>query len=460
MSTIEWGPDAEKPSDGLISAAAGRDVSRPGAAPRLSVPRPRVLVPAVAATTFVLLAYMPFLGRGGALSDDASGSRVVEIAFLLAATLCAVVLRGRRRHLPTSAGAFWLAAVVATFSLWALITSLQGPLMVIGLAKAGELLALCFIAFQVTRDARAAVPTERRRIAGIALTGIVLMTGVLILSNIHLYGRLLPLENVTIVGAQQPLFSTDDWLGIDQRPRLLLGMNHPLASALVLAFGVICCIDASPPWAIKLPVLIGLSWLLHLCDARGIEAGTVLGVAFALFQKIRPSPFRGLLAILAIAAIVFVAAELVLSGDLHDLIVGFAGSDALTLNSRIPLWTYALALVPKHPLMGVGYFSTQFYLLQTFPFAGHAHNSFIEVLVSTGMIGAVLFLMFLILWVYALVRTADPLLIGISPIVAFEGSLDPILFTPGPGMFLMMLVMFNALMSRPSRAYAREGRSL
>jgi O-antigen ligase len=392
-------------------------------------------------TVFVLLAYLPFLDRPDPTSVSVSKSRVAELLLLAAAMAGGIALRGRRRRAAASSAAFLLITLVTSFSFWAMVTSFWGLLLLTGLIKAFELLATCFVAFQVAAAARASAPPMRSPISIVILLSVIVVLAVLIVSNLVLQGAPLPLSHVAA------------WPSNDGRPRLLLGANHPLTSALLLAFGVICCIDAEQMWTLKLPLLICLGWLLQLCDARGIGAGCIVGIVLSFSLKLPRSPYKLLLIAFVLSAMVLVAVTILLSGQVEDVVVGVAGNDVFSLNSRVGLWSYVLERVPDNPLMGVGYYSTRSYVLTAFPFAGHAHNSAIEVLFSTGLIGLSCFILFLVLWAYALVKTTDRLLIGVSPIALIEGSLDPILFTPGIGMFLFSLVLFNALFAlkyRPS----------
>ncbi len=385
------------------------------------------------AMVFVLLAFIPMLGQADPTSTAVSPSRLVELLLLSMAAGCGVLLRGRNGRVELPVSVSCLIALITAFSLWAMVTSLQGPLLLTGLVKALELLVICFVAFEIVCATRPTEPGDPGRLANVALLSILCSVAVLIVLNVIQQHRPLPLAGVA------------DWPSTYSRPRLMLGQLHPLTSGLLLALGVIFCLYARMPWWFRLVSLVGLAWLLRLCDARGSEFGLWVGLLLSLFSKLPSSPYKLLAGLSALCTTVFAGLIVTLSGAADKLILRYVGSDAFTLNGRVGLWSYVLSQVPDHPLLGVGYYSTRSYVLNAFPFAGHTHNSGIEVLFSTGVVGAGLFILFLCLWVFALVTTADPMLVGISPIVLIEGSLNPILFTPSIGMFLMLLVLLNAL---------------
>ena len=393
-----------------------------------------------AAVIFVLLAYMPILGRADPTSSALSISRVLELLFLTCGGLAAYALRGRKRYRPLPTAMFWLSMVVVVFAAWAMVTSLIGPFVLIGLVKALQLMAICFIASEVAQDL-----SMGRQKAGVTAADIIVLSVVAVVA-------LLILSNILVLGTPLPMSQVDDWPSVDPRPRLILGDNHPLSSALLLAIGVISCLNATMPMALRLPMLLGLGGLLYLCNARGIAAGCTLGVLFSLFCRLPRSPYKLLAIVVGLCAITAAIGAVLLTQSIDDLVVSLVGRDAFTLNSRIGLWSFLLAHVPDHPVLGVGYYSTRAYSLEAFPFAGHAHNSAIEVLFSTGLVGAALFALFIGFLLFVLAAMPSPLLIGVAPIVFFEGSLNPVLFQPGVGMFLLMIILMDAILTAKWRS--------
>jgi O-antigen ligase len=403
-------------------------------------PRPRrghqraIAVLTIAA---VLLAYMPIVGRVSATSAAVSESRVAELALLGLALAGAAVLRTRSTWMSFTKPIICLLATVGGFALWAMMTSFVGPLVFTGVVKAGELFVLTFVSLQIAMTAQPRVGQQGFDIGSAVALSTLLIIGLFICENMLTHGTPLP----TAI-----LEDSGEWSTTDFRERLVLGPNHPLASGLMIVIGTIFAIGGRMSWKIKLPTVAGLWWLLHLCDARGIEAGFLIGLVLMGFRLIPPSPFRLLFAAVLGCGAVLVAILVTASVDIGQLVVQIEGKDSATLNGRTELWEYVLSRVPESPLFGVGYYSSRMYILDAFPFAGHAHNSMLEVLYSTGIIGGAFLLAFHAIWIYSLFSCDDPVLLGLTPVMLFQSNLSPIIFTPDVGMFLMLIAMFNALL--------------
>ena len=68
--------------------------------------------------------------------------------------------------------------------------------------------------------------------------------------------------------------------------------------------------------------------------------------------------------------------------------------DIYTLNGRTELWWDVVLLVQENWCIGVGFYGSRYVLMNTWPWAGHTHNSFLEVALGTGVVGLVICTLF------------------------------------------------------------------
>jgi len=120
------------------------------------------------------------------------------------------------------------------------------------------------------------------------------------------------------------------------------------------------------------------------------------------------------------------------------------------LSGRLDLWSYTLERVMERPILGVGYEAGRYILLEYAPWAGIAHNSFLEVLIGTGVVGFVVILIICAAVLRTIARTRDALLVGLTLYMLFYGMTNPVLFVPGYGMALLTIAIVRAV-----RAQAR-----
>lgn len=388
----------------------------------------------------VLLAYMTFFGKPDATSIAVSESRVTELVLLAGATIGGFVMWSRSGVRPAAGAGYYLVGVMTGFSVWAMATSLEGPLFVIGVIKSLELLVICFVSLQIAVTANTSGRLGGADLAGTVLAGVVVVVIFLVCANVVEVGRPFPLETV------------NDWFSTNVRERLMLGTTNPLMSALVLSLGLLSAYHTKVlSWPVKAPLILALGGMMYLCDARGIQAGCLVGLAVSVVWKIPPSPYKLLWCILAMCAAATAFVWYASANDLDEMILNLEGRDVFTLNSRTALWSYMLSQIQNNPVAGVGFYSTRLYILDAFPFAGHAHNSTIEVLFSTGLIGGIFLFAFHAFWAYAVFTAGNGLLVGITPIVLIESNLNPVVLNPSPGMFLLLVVLLNALIAGSHR---------
>ena len=110
-------------------------------------------------------------------------------------------------------------------------------------------------------------------------------------------------------------------------------------------------------------------------------------------------------------------------------------SEILTATGRFSVWETALRLIGEKPLLGWGYGSMNFVLpaqkSEVGFAAAHAHNAFLQVFLSIGLVGLCCFLLVMALKIYFSVKSRDQMNIaaiffllidGLTEVIAFQGA--------------------------------------
>ena len=178
---------------------------------------------------------------------------------------------------------------------------------------------------------------------------------------------------------------------------------------------------------------------LVLTNGRNMMLICPLVIAATIFHR-GSSGVRSALAVCALSTLAVLIIFLG-SGDLAR----WLPDDFSTLNGRIPLWVESTDLIAQRPFVGVGYFASRNYLLDYFDFAGHAHNSYVEAALTTGMIGFGLMMITLIYATIITIRTRDTLLFGILLLCCLGSMVNPLILLPNVTTFVFTLVLLNWL---------------
>jgi O-antigen ligase len=229
---------------------------------------------------------------------------------------------------------------------------------------------------------------------------------------------------------------------ISDRPRLILAYQHELLTADLLALAVICLLAGNLNKVLKrflIPCLLALLWLT---DARGPTAGLLVAMTALAVLKLRRNDVRAIVLMLALS--VAVAAVLVFHDRLPAAVSSLMTDDVSTLNSRTELWAASVKYVLARPILGTGYFASRYLLIKEFPWAGHAHNSFLEVLITTGLVGLMILLAFVFYVIKKSIKTGSPLLLGVTLYCLIQGMMNPLIFNPGLAMFVLTIAVFAA----------------
>jgi O-antigen ligase len=387
------------------------------------------------ALVLIVLAFVPLVPMVDALEGGLTARGIIEFSLLLAGLgLLAIYLKAQGAFsFDLRSPAFLL---ISLFTFWGTLSSIWSFNPLLTIAKSAELwcISLAGLMF-VTLASRSRLGSGKlETLLGLSM---VLVVGGLLVANIFYWGK--PLPNTG--DASLPL----ELLGhevISDRPRLILAYQHELLTADLLALAVICLLTCNLNKVLKAVLIPCLLALLWLTDARGPTAGLLVAMAAVAVLKLRRNDVRAIVLMLAMS--IAVAAILVFHERLPAAVSSLMTDDVSTLNSRTELWAGSVKHVLARPILGTGYFASRYLLIKEFPWAGHAHNSFLEVLITTGLVGLLILLAFVFYVIKKSITTRSPLLLGVTLYCLIQGMLNPLFFNPGLTMFVLTIAVFAA----------------
>ncbi|WP_158649520.1 O-antigen ligase family protein [Bacteriovorax stolpii] len=186
---------------------------------------------------------------------------------------------------------------------------------------------------------------------------------------------------------------------------MILNYAHNLAFFQIIILGLIIYKKESQKY-INTYFLIGVflinSWGLYLTYTRGAVLALLVGAPFFLFKK-----YKGKFVLMGVALFLLGSGLFFISGSN----VYRPGSDRL----RLSMWETAYTAFKERPLTGYGYLNFELhsreikkrYNIEHPEFGGHAHNNFLEVMATTGIIGGIVFIAWILLWFIEMYRRED-----------------------------------------------------
>jgi O-antigen ligase len=389
----------------------------------------------------VALAFVPLVPPVDALDGGMTSRGMIEFGLILAAlALLAIYLKTQGAfsfHLKSPA-----FVIITAFCWWSMLSFIWSPNPFLSIAKGLELWCVALAALMAATLASRSKFGEGRLATIFALALIAVIAGLLV-ANIFYWGKPLPSTGDTSL----PLDLLGEELSED-RPRLILAYQHALLTADLLAIAIISLFASDLRKIFKAILLPGLLALLWLTDARGATAGLTISIAAIVILKLKRNSARAIAAMLSLT--VMVAGLLLVQDRLPALLRPFISDDIFTLNSRTELWAKTLTYIFAQPILGTGYYGSRYLLIKDFSWAGHAHNSFLEVQLTTGLIGLLMLSAFLVLVFKEIFTTKNALLIGVTLYCLIQGMVNPVLFYPGLGMFAVTLALMSAGLAKPA----------
>jgi len=392
----------------------------------------------------MVLAFVPLVPPVDALEGGVTTRGIIEFALILFALgLLAMYLKTQGAFSVDLKSPAFL--IISAYCWWCMLSFIWSPNPVLTIAKAAELWCIALAALMVTTFAARSHFNERQIATVFALSLVAVICG-LILANLYYWGKPFPSTG----DASLPL----DLLGeefVEQRPRLILAYQHALVTADLLAVTIITLFASDLRKIFKAILFPGLLALLWLTNARAATVAVAIAIASMAMLKLRRNSSRAITAMLGLATVV--AGLLLFQDRLPALVRPLLSDDLFTLNSRTELWAKVFTYICEQPIAGTGYYGSRYLLIKDFSWAGHAHNSFLEVQLTTGLIGLLLLIAFVVFICKEIFITRNALLVGITLYALIQGMVDPVLFYPDLVMFALTIVLTSV---NPGRSPAGE----
>jgi O-antigen ligase len=385
-------------------------------------------------STLVVLAFIPLVPPVDVLEGGITTRGFIEFGLMIAGLLFLATHAASRQELwfDFRAPAFVLVSV---FTFWAVLSSIWSPNPILTVAKSAELWGSAVVAAMLV--ALAVRMRPKANLAAVLGLSLVAVVAGMILANVFIWGTALPNTG----DAALPLDIIDEELSLE-RPRLLLAYAHPLLTGDLLSLAVICLVASNLRRVLKVILIPGLLVLLWLTDARGPTGGLIVALIAMTTLMLRRNDVRALVLMLTLSSCLAVA--LVFQNQLPAAVAPLISDDVPTLNSRTDLWERTVTHIFNQPVLGTGYYGSRYVLVKDFYWAGHAHNSFLEVQLTTGLIGSLMLIGFVMYLFKEIVTTRNVLLLGVTLHCLIQGMLNPLLFYPGLAMFVVTVAALNA----------------
>ncbi len=400
--------------------------------------------------TMLALAFVPLVPPVDVLEGGGLTTRgAIEYGLIFAGVVLLALYAKTKRSLsfePTAAPFL----LVSLFTFWAVLSSIWSPNPFLTIAKSAELWLITLgAALAVSHAARTqAAPGELERGLALSLAAVI---GGLLLANLFIWGMLLPDTSdaalpLEVVGEEPSL----------ERPRLILAYAHPLLTADFLALALISLAASKLKLTMKALLFPALLFLLWLASARGPTVGLLIALGAMAVLRMRRNDVRAVAATLIIS--LCLAVGMFVQDSLVKAVPPLLTEDVYTLNSRTELWTKTIEHISSNPIIGCGYYASRYLLVKDFSWGGHAHNSFLEVFLTTGIVGLLMLLAFVAYLFRLILRTKNGLLMGVTIYTLIQGMLNPLFFYAGLPMFVIVVAALNAR-SEGARARSTEQRS-
>ncbi len=270
-----------------------------------------------------------------------------------------------------------------TFVLWGIVSTMWSARKAISSGQAGSLLVLWMLAIVYALLSRS--ERDNSTVYRHLCLGALFMSTLLLVTNLAM----------------------PSWAALD-RPGFMasVGLTHPNTAGATASLGLILLVAGRMFWNwnwarwLLLPGILIHGPLLYISHNRASVALTVVLVGLAMAAYLD----RRLLAAMVVAFSTFVVVTLFFDAGMELLGAGVSFVDEFvrrgesdqtlsSINGRTEMWAAIWDSYLESPLIGHGYFvSSKAGFLKVWNLEGNwtAHNMWLQVLVSTGLVGAVL----------------------------------------------------------------------
>jgi O-antigen ligase len=390
----------------------------------------KVLLQSLLILFLVFLALSRWIPGSDPLNPEEGTRGWIEVGLAVSSFLLMVLFWGFRPLLLGFKSPTFI--VLSVYGVWALITSLWAPSFLVAFGKAGVFIVTMLVMSGIATQ----TITYKLSVIQMILISVLALILFLLVINLFAYHALFPIGR-----------SVD-------RPRFELAYEHPNTASTYFATIILCCsyfLTRKNNFLMRLLLwmcLFSFIVLLVLSDSRTSMASALVTVTFLLLLQIRSARVRLGLFVLG-GFILSLLALVVLSTSLIKDIIPTLNEDMITLNGRIPLWQSLIQQTSNNFLFGNGYFSTRFSLLSDYQWGYHAHNSYIDVLISTGIIGILIMIVFFIsCFKFSRKDTLLPVTAAFFLYICLESMLETRLFVPNILMCVVSLLIFRQQLYR------------
>jgi len=380
------------------------------------MPKYAVLTGVMLCVTFALF---PITEPADVISSALDKSRILELSLLgLAALVITLAVIQDRCDLSMVSRA---PLVAFLFCFWAMLTSVWSANTMLSFGRAGTLMMLLYTAVGLEIYARHAFDNHGRAISISMTAALIVAVAMLLLLNFVTWGA--PFE---FAGA-------NTYTG--REARLVLAHAEPLETGEFLSLAIVISALTINRLSARAAISGALFVMLVMTDSRNMMIFVPVALAVAWFYQ-GSTKQRFILLTLLVCGIMALTI-FALSGDLAAAMP----VDISTLNGRTPLWRFAWGVIAESPILGVGYYASRYYLINMFSFAGHAHNSYVETLMTTGLIGLSLLLVFLAYCIKSCLLTRSGLLTGLVVLSCLGSIFNPLVLFSNVYTFFLFVVL-------------------